>query len=193
MCQMEQSDQELIKAYLDGEEVAFNKIVKRYLSYVYSFAYRLSGNKDEAEDITQDTFFKVWKNLKNYSGETAGFKTWLSHIARNTAIDYLRKKKPVLFSDFETEAGDNFLTGSIADSLLLPDQLAMDRENEAVLEEAIKKLPLIYREVVVLYHGSNLSLNEVSEFLGLPVNTVKSRYRRATDLLKKIIDAPKAT
>ena len=94
---------------LTGDESAFAELTKRHLSGVYSFVVRYVGNAEEAEDITQDTFLKAWKSLKKYDPSSSKFKTWLFRIARNTSIDFLRKKKHVPFSQFETEGGVNVL------------------------------------------------------------------------------------
>src|ERR1700674_1494616 len=88
---MDKTDEELVAYYLRGDEkAAFSDLVERHLKGVYSFALRFVGSKEEAEDIAQETFFKAWKNLKKYQQQTSKFKTWLLHIARNSAIDFLR-------------------------------------------------------------------------------------------------------
>jgi len=95
---MELSDSELVIAYKDdGQEVAMTTLVNRYVSIVYNLIVRLVGDRREAEDLTQETFMKMWKALSRFDTDKT-FKTWIFVIARNTAIDYLRKKKPVLFS-----------------------------------------------------------------------------------------------
>src|ERR1700690_3481577 len=111
---MDKSDEELIADYLGGTAGAFDELTKRHLAGVYSFAARFVGSEAEAEDIAQDTFVKAWSNLKKYDPKASKFKTWLLRIARNTAIDFLRKKKHVPFSQFETE-GVNILVETVAD------------------------------------------------------------------------------
>jgi RNA polymerase sigma-70 factor (ECF subfamily) len=187
---MEPSDEELIEAYINGQEEAFAVLVRRYISYVYSFSVRLVQDESEAEDITQETFLKVWKHIKKYSKESARFKTWLTRILRNTAIDFLRKKRPVLFSAFDTEEGGNVLFDQLADTTPLADEVFLKTEETEALAGAISKLAPLYREVVLLYHGNDLSLEEVGDILGVPANTAKSRYRRAVHQLEALL-APK--
>src|ERR1700761_954795 len=109
------SDEELIAAYLSGEEAAFGELTQRHLRQVYSFALRLVGDSAAAEDISQETFLKAWKSLQKYDESSSKFKTWLLRIARNTAIDYLRKKKHVPLSYFENNTGGNVLAETVAD------------------------------------------------------------------------------
>src|SRR6266576_2291365 len=94
----EHSDEELIADYLRGDEAAFGVSTGRHLSGVYSFALRLVGDSAAAEDIAQETFVKAWRSLKKYDSKTSRFKTWVLRIARNTAIDFLRKKKNIPIS-----------------------------------------------------------------------------------------------
>ena len=98
---MEKSDKYLVLDYLNGDETALNIIIKRHLKLVYNFAYRLTGNAQNSEDISQETFIKIWKNIKRCDPKQE-FKTWLLAIAKNTSIDWLRKRKDFVFSDFET-------------------------------------------------------------------------------------------
>ena len=100
--QMERSDSQLMCEYNNGDIAAFVVLVNRYTAHLANFAYRLCGNKSDAEEIVQETFVKVWKSSKKYKPEH-NFKSWLFAIARNTAIDYMRKKKMAVFSDFENE------------------------------------------------------------------------------------------
>ena len=93
---MEITDKQLIDDYLNGNDAAFALLVQRQINPVYNFVYRLVRNTQDAEDITQETFVKMWKNLKRYN-QDQNFKTWLFTIARNTAIDSLRKKKSFVF------------------------------------------------------------------------------------------------
>lgn len=86
---MDKDDNQLIIDYLAGNEASFTLLVKRHLKPVYNFAYRLCGDKVAAEDIAQETFLKIWKNIKKYK-HSENFKPWLFKIARNTTIDWLR-------------------------------------------------------------------------------------------------------
>jgi RNA polymerase sigma-70 factor (ECF subfamily) len=180
------NDEDLIAAYVRGDESAFERLVERNLRSVYSFAVRFVGSKNDAEDIAQDTFVKVWKNLKQYSRQSARFRTWLMRVARNTAIDYLRKRKHIPFSKFEDDEGQNFLTDTPDDSPL-PEELLMLAQDKKEAERMILKLSPPYREVLLLYYGNDLTFEDVAAILDTSVNTIKSRHRRAIAILRNLL------
>ncbi|MCX6789783.1 MAG: sigma-70 family RNA polymerase sigma factor, partial [Candidatus Gribaldobacteria bacterium] len=102
------SDNEIVKRHLKGDEEALEFLVRRYLKPIYSFVCRNVGDADVAEDITQETFVKMWKNLKKFD-QQKNFKSWLFTIAKNSSIDFLRKKKvtPLSFAEeLIAEKGD---------------------------------------------------------------------------------------
>lgn len=174
--------------YLKGDESAFSMLTRRHLTGVYSFIVRFVGNAEEADDITQETFLKAWKSLKKYNQSSSKFKTWLFRIARNSAIDFLRKKKHVPFSQFETEGGVNVLTETVADTEELPDVLLMKLEDAKEVHATLELLPYKPREILLLYYTNDLTFEEIGEILGEPANTVKSRHRRALLALRKILE-----
>ncbi|MDO8560619.1 MAG: RNA polymerase sigma factor [bacterium] len=187
---MNKNDEELIKAYLGGEEAALRELIARYLRIIYNFSYKYVRSKTDAEDVTQEVFIKIWKNLKRYKPETS-FRTWLFSIAKNTAIDRVRKKQSLVFSDFENEEGANPLLESLTDSVPLPDELSIQSGDRAFLENTINQLPPAYRKVLRLHYNSHFTFDEIGKTLGKPLNTVKSHHRRALIALKKLLNAPK--
>ncbi len=102
------TDEDLVVSYIEGDDSAFVTLMDRYLKLIYSFTFRMCKNTDNAEEITQETFLKVWKNIKKFKTNQK-FKTWIYTIAKNTAIDYLRKRRDVLFSAFENDEGINLI------------------------------------------------------------------------------------
>ncbi len=186
---MEKSDQQLVADYLDKGEGTLTEIINRYLKPVYSFAYRLTGNAQDAEDISQEAFLKMWKNLKKYKPEES-FKTWLFTIARNTAFDLLRKKKSFVFSDLSTEDEDTVFEESLESPEPSPEEIFSKLENEESLNNMLNQLPHRYKEVVLLHDLNELTFDEIGKILGKPLNTVKSWHRRALLELKKLA-APK--
>lgn len=183
---MERTDEALVTEYLDGNEEAFATLVQRHLKSVYSFSVRFVG--DEAEDIVQDTFLKVWKNLDMYDPEKAKFKTWLMRIARNTVTDYLRKKRAVIFSDIEDEQDDNpFLDAPDVEPL--PDERIARASDAREVNDALQKLPPLYREVILLRYMSHLTFEEIGTALGESPNTVRSRHRRGLTQLRNLLEA----
>lgn len=181
---VKKSDEKLVRAYLTGEETAFEILLDRYLKPIYNFVYRLVWNKETAEDIVQETFFKVWQNLKKFD-QKRKLKPWLYAIARNTTIDHLRKKSFLPFAIFsKNNEDDNFLE-NIADDKIDFEENFDRKINKEKLEKGLRKLDLIYKEVLLLYYQNEFSLIEISLILKLPYNTVKSRFRRGVVILKK--------
>src|SRR3989338_6167993 len=111
---MNRSDQQLIADYIAGDEKSLKLLVRRYLKPIYSFTYRYVGGGQDAEDGTQEVFIKIWRHIKRFD-QNKSFKTWIFAIAKNTAIDFLKKKRAILFFDFENGEGENMLTETLAD------------------------------------------------------------------------------
>ena len=184
---MEHSDDELILQYRGGDTKAFDELVLRYLDPIYGFARRMTGNPSEAEDIAQETFVKVWKMLSHYR-TTNTFKSWVFAIARNTAIDKLRKKKIPVFSDYETAEGKNSVTDTATDPDTIPDMLIEKAENKKLLDGALDELLAIDREIMVLHYSENMTFEAIGKLLKKPLNTVKSRHRRALERLRNYFE-----
>ncbi len=180
------NDRQLIENYFKDDEKSLEILIGKYLKPIYGFIYRYVGNAQEAEDITQETFVKMWRNLKKFDKQK-GFKTWIFSIAKNTSIDFLRKKKVITFSEFENERGESTILEKFIDSSPLPNELLERKDLMGTLAKAIGKLLPKYRKTLLLRHNDNLTFREISETTGEPLNTVKSRYRRGVILLKKLL------
>jgi len=188
---MDYSDQQLINCYLKGDENSLEVLIKRYLKPVYSFTFRFVGDGREAEDITQEVFVKVWRNLKKFDprrsrfatlrgkknkkpapyrteGSGAGFKTWIFTIAKNTCLDWQKKKKtlPLYFTETIGEPSPVF--------------------NEP-LGKILEELPLKYRMVLFLRYNDHFTFREIAESLGESINTIKTRHRRGIAILRKLL------
>ena len=155
---MDPRDQQLVADYLGGDEKALEILFGRYFKQVY---------------ITQKTFLKAWRNLKKFDTNKS-FKTWLFAIAKNMAIDFLRKKKDVLLSEAET----------LINPALSPMALSEKTEKFHNLVLAVGKLPQKYSEIISLRYNSGFSFAEIARFLGEKLNTIKSRHRRGILMLK---------
>lgn len=186
---MEKSNTDLVHDYLAGDPGAFDLLVKQNLSQLYNFIYHLSGNADEAHDIAQEVFVKVWKHMKKYDPKQ-NFKTWLFSIARNTTIDHFRKKKAIPFGDMQI-GDETIFEDGLADTELLPDAVFEQKELGKFLDEALATLPLEERSIVLLHDKEDFTFEEIAAMLKKPMNTVKSRYRRAIIAFRKRILAPK--
>ena len=180
---MNETDNKLIELYLKGDEEALETLISRYLKPIYSFVYKNVGNQAQAEDITQEVFIKVWKNLKKFD-QKRNFKPWLFQIAKNTSIDYLRKKKSIPFSRFENEKGQNVLMENLAAA---PANLIENLSDKKTLAMAMQGLNRREQEIINLRHNDGLSFKEIAEVFSESINTVKSRYRRTLKNIRKNI------
>jgi RNA polymerase sigma-70 factor (ECF subfamily) len=183
---MEKDDAQLISEYLAGEESSFRVLVERHVKPVFNFVLRLTGSSQDAEDISQEAFIKVWRNLRKYRGGQS-FKVWLYTIARRTAIDWLRRKRHLPFSIFDDEEGSNALVETLADDSPLPDEMAAAAEDRAVLSAAISRLPACYRQVLSLRCDGECDFTEIGQIIGRPQNTVRSQYQRAVAILRRLL------
>lgn len=186
-------DNQLIVNYLDGHEESLELLIKKYLKPIYSFVYRYIGNAQEAEDITQEVFVKVWKSLDKFD-QQKNFKTWVFVIAKNTAFDHLRKsrsasgwKKEIPFSKFENETGKNIILETLTDPSPLPKELLERTDATRVLSLAMNRLSPKYRMVLFLRYNDHFTFREIAASLEDSLNTVKSRHRRALIQLKKFL------
>ncbi len=179
---MEKEDNDLIKEYLGGDEGAFRELVGKHTGAIFNFSTRFVG-VDYANDITQDVFIKIWKNIKKYDEKKANFKTWLFTITRNTITDYLRKKKTINFSTLDSE--EERYEDNIEDEVILPDEILIKLEDKELLNRLLDKLPGNYKEVLILYYQEDMTFKEIGEILSRPLNTVKSYHYRALVLLRK--------
>jgi len=186
---IEHTDAELISAHLAGDTAAFDVLVMRYLKLVYSVTFHYIKNTQDAEDLAQDVFIKTLRNLKKFDLEKP-FKPWILRIARNHALDWIKRKKPLLLSDFEAEDGENLLQ-NIPDTTPLPDVQARQNEALAELQNALKKLSPNDRLILQLRYLNELSFKEISQQLGEAIDTIKSRSRRALQKARKLFETGK--
>jgi RNA polymerase sigma-70 factor, ECF subfamily len=183
---MLKNDAQLIKDYLAGDESAFSELVKKYLKPVYNFLYQVTnGDVSILDDLTQITFLKAWKNIKKFD-TSRNFKTWIFTIARNTAYDYFKKKKTIPFVSFIDEDGNNKLE-NISDGEILPPELLEKADSAKALEEALAQIHGRYRVILNMHYKEDLSLQEISEVLKVPYNTVKSQHQRGLLALRQIL------
>jgi len=184
---MEKEDAKLVAEFLNGSEEAFEQLVNRYLKAIYNFLYQFTQDMDSLDDLTQETFIKAWKNIRKFDSEK-NFKTWIFTIAKNTAYDFLKKKKTIPFSNFLDEDGKNQLEKVVEDGPRLEEVL--DRQDvEKKLGEKLQEVPANYRIILLMHYKDDFSLQEIAEILNLSYNTVKSQHARALASLKKTFQA----
>ncbi|MFA6429167.1 MAG: sigma-70 family RNA polymerase sigma factor [Patescibacteria group bacterium] len=180
------TDAELVQSFRAGDEVAFTMLVQRYLSSVYTFLYRMTGESGLAEDATQETFVKVWQKLNAFDARKP-FKTWLFTIAKHAVIDQLRKKRPILFSVMDEQDRDFDFAATIPDERPLPSTLLDREEVVRYLAELLCTVSVQARAVILMHETEDMTFEEIAVVVGEPMNTVKSRYRRTMAFLRKTV------
>ena len=169
---------------IKGDQHAFAELVRNYTPQIYNFVYRLCGNVQTAEDVTQETFIKVWKSLKKYDSNQS-FRAWIFTIARNTTTDHLRKKTSVPFSNLDYE--DRSFDETISDTTEHVEQQFGKIEDVEYFKNLVAQLEPNYQTVLTLYYQNNLTFDEIGQVLGKSINTVKSQHRRALIKLRELM------
>jgi RNA polymerase sigma-70 factor (ECF subfamily) len=185
---MEQNEQFLVDRVCSGDQAAFHELVGRYKKKIYYLAYDITGDHQEAEDISQEVFMKMYRSLKTFRRD-AKMSSWLYQITVNTSIDSLRKKssKPARsidefdpsFVQAELPAGGS---GAYALNPVLTTESAQIQEH---ISQALKKISARERTVFVMRHYNDLKLHEIAEILNITIGTVKSLLFRAIKKLRK--------
>lgn len=173
-------DAELIERCLRGEAAAWEQIVVRFRRRVFHIAYKFTGKHDEAEDLTQEIFLKVFRGLEKFHRD-ADFGTWLSSVARNYCIDHYRaskREREVLVEDLLAFELAPASSGN-------PYRQLEDSDRRSLVRRGLDQLPDKLREAVVLRDLQGLSYQEMAERLGLPEGTVKSRINRGREELAR--------
>jgi RNA polymerase sigma-70 factor (ECF subfamily) len=184
---LKSQDSELISKAKSGDENALQELLSKYKIAVYNLIYRMVKDKQEAEDLTQETFIKTFKSLPSFNEEYA-FSTWIFKIATNNCIDFFRKRK---LKTYSLDKPIQYKTSEIQQEHPDPDFNAeknmLARERSDMIKKAIDSLPEKYKEAIVLRHRQEKSYEEIAEMLDLPLGTVKARIFRAREMLNKAL------
>ena len=178
------TDEELAELCKTGDDTAFEELMRRYLKPIYAFTRQYTRLPEEAEDIAQDTFFKAWKYIKQFKSEKK-FKPWLYTIARNTALDHIKKKKAVVFSALDDTENDLAFEDTLSDPEPLAPELFARAELAQELNEAMSVLHPDHRAVLIMHYHEDMTFEEIAETIDVPMNTVKSWHRRALVKVRK--------
>ncbi len=171
------SDEEVIRRFQAGDEAAFEELVHRYSNRLMNFAYRFVLDRQEAEDIVQDTFLKVYQNRHAYR-EIAKFSTWIYTITANLAKTILRKRRNRKLFYF-SRLGPEDREVDFPSHDTSPGERVEGQFSEQMIQKAIQKLPEHFRTAIILRDIQDLSYEEISNIVGAPLGTVKSRINRA--------------
>jgi RNA polymerase sigma factor (sigma-70 family) len=168
-----------------GEQSAFAELLRRYRAPVFNLCLRMLKNRDDAEDMAQDVFIKVFSMLERYDDRYA-FRSWVFKIAANQCIDFIRKHRVKLLRlDEPVHYRGEEIERQLPDEALAPDEELHRREVGKLLRELTDELPPHYRAIIVLRHQEQLSYEEIAAMLELPLGTVKARIHRARAMMKE--------
>lgn len=179
------SERELIRRAQRGDAESFDQLVEAHYRAVYNTAYRMLDDFHAAADATQVTFLRAFENLPSFRGASA-LGTWLYRIVMNVCLDELRKRRhqpASLIAEDEEEKDPQ--EREIPDESGDPESLAEQQERQRLVQQAIGRLPEDYRAIIVLYDLRGLSYQQISQVLGVPLGTVKSRLNRARQALRE--------
>lgn len=187
------TDEQLIRDARSGDKRAFTSLVKRYEETVFRFSMKLCRDREKAEEALQDTFINVYRKLGSFDGKSK-FSTWLYTIVANNCLMKQRKRKargleePLEVLDNPASSPDGKFAHQVARWEESPSEILLGKELRRVLDEAIMKLPEIYRAVFILRDVEGKSNEERGEVLGISQEAAKSRLRRARAFLREQLD-----
>ena len=186
--QMETSDAVLVSTAKLGDANAFVELSRRHSSRVFQTTYRITRNRQDAEDALQDSLLKAFTHLSDFQ-EKSSFATWLTRIAINSALMILRKKRGCNEIPFDgtDDSGDNYECWEPSCPAENPESRLARKEREESLRDAILQLPLLLREVVELRQARGYSTREIAQALGISDSAVKSRLSRARATLRTLL------
>ncbi|MBK7669607.1 MAG: sigma-70 family RNA polymerase sigma factor [Sphingobacteriaceae bacterium] len=183
-------DYKLVQSALNnGDQKAYAELLHRYRESVYFMMLKMVNNKDDADDLTIEAFGRAFKRLSQYTPNFA-FSTWLFKIASNNAIDHLRKKKQgesySLDTKYVNDEGQQ-LSQTIKSGTLDPEEHFMKKQKIEMLNEVVDKLKPKYKELVVMFYYQEMSHEEISQKLNLPIGTIKAQLFSAREFLYNIL------
>jgi RNA polymerase sigma-70 factor, ECF subfamily len=182
----------LVRRCIAGDVVAWDEIVQRYHRRIYNICYRFAGSADDAQDLTQEVFIRMYRTLNSYDVGRGAFMTWVTTLTRNLLVGHFRKTKHDRLTDsLDTTASDNpdamTLSDRIPDQGPAPDSGVQSRETRDAVHQALQKLSPELREAVILRDLQDMDYREIATVLKVPEGTVKSRINRGRAELARLL------
>ena len=182
----------LVRRCVAGDAVAWEEIVQRYHRRIYNICYRFAGTSDDAQDLTQEVFIKMYRTLSSYDVDRGAFMTWVTTMTRNLLVDHFRKTKQDRVTDSIDAAPSEHedampLSDHIEDKGLPPDARVQSRETGEAVHQALHKLSPELREAVILRDLQDMDYREIAAVLKVPEGTVKSRINRGRAELARLL------
>lgn len=176
-------DVDLVARHRAGDGRAFDEVYGRYSGMVYGLALRLSANPQEAEDLTQDVFLRIYRHLAGFRGGSS-LKTWVYRVALNQCRSRFARFRPPTQGLFEEGVEE---APQLRDPSRGPEEVAMSSDTARLISEALARLPLVFREAVVLRDLEGLAYEEIADATGVRVGTVRSRIARGREQLRQLL------
>lgn len=185
-------EKHLLESAQKGELQAFEKLVERYQKKVYNIALRMTGNAEDAYEVSQEAFIRIYSSIRQFRKDSS-FSTWLYRITINVCLDELRKQKKnkLVYLDENIEMDDGEIKKQLADKGPAPDEMAEQDEMKRAIRAAINELSEEHRIVVIMRDIQGFSYDDISKILKCPKGTVKSRINRARKILRDILKGKK--
>jgi RNA polymerase sigma-70 factor (ECF subfamily) len=179
-------DQPLVSRCLDGDEAAWEELVRQHTRQVYGLCFRFTNSAQEAQDLTQDVFLRVFKTIKTFRSAEGSFHTWLARVTRNLLIDHYRRTRQERVTD-SIEEQLPMLQEKGGAAAARPDQALAGLEASEILQATLQKLSPDLREAVILRDLQEMEYREIAEVLDIPEGTVKSRINRGRAELARLL------
>ena len=182
----------LVRRCVGGDAAAWEEIVQRYHRRIYNVCYRFAGDSENAQDLTQEVFIKMYRTLNTYDAGKGAFMTWVTTITRNLLVDHFRKSKGDRITDSLDSTSSEHedaqpLGEQIADRSLPADAQVQGREMREMVHQALQKLSPELREAVILRDLQDMDYREIATALRVPEGTVKSRINRGRAELARLL------
>ncbi len=182
----------LVRRCVAGDAAAWEEIVQRFNRRIYNICYRFAGGGEDAEDLTQEVFIKIYRTLASFDAEKASFNTWVTTVTRNLLVDHFRKTKNDRITDsmdapVGSEDEGQALSEKIEDKGFTPDQHVQKQQTQRLVQDALQKLSPELREAVILRDLQDMDYREIAQVLKVPEGTVKSRINRGRTELARLL------
>ncbi len=179
-------DAQLVQLCLRGDGLAWEELVQRHTRRVYNLCYRFTGNRSQAEDLSQDVFLRVYRTLASYHAAYGGFPTWLTRVTRNLLVDHYRRTRRDRLTDSLEDALPKLEEKHSA--ARPPDKITLAHELSGQVQQALARISPELREAVILRDLQGLEYSEIQEVLEVPEGTVKSRINRGRIELARLLE-----
>jgi RNA polymerase sigma-70 factor (ECF subfamily) len=182
----------LVRRCQSGDAAAWEEIVRQFNRRIYNICYRFTGSADDAQDLTQEVFIKVYRTLSSYDLDKGSFQTWVTTMTRNLLVDHFRKSKQDRVTDSMDEPATSeddslSLSDQIEDRGPSPDERLRARETQEFVQKALQKLSPELREAVILRDLQDMDYRDIALALKVPEGTVKSRINRGRTELARLL------